>query len=308
MPTGSTRAVQGDLGFAAVKVTQVTPAKVATLESARAKIEADLKQKAARDKAYALSQKFDDARTGGSNLQDAAAKAGVAVQTVGPFAATGQDLTGKPIPDLNDRMIKSAFAKHVGDDADLEDAGSGEYYAIKVDRVTPPALPTLAEARPALTKAYEGQIYMAALKAKADALVARIKGGAPIDQVAASVNSHVVKQAGMQRIQAQKYQALGQSFLQGVFGVKPGDAFAAGGTTGVYIVRLDAIRPGDPTQVAQVTNAIRGKIGEAYLGDLMESAKAAARRQIKPQINVALARQAIGVDPTTGPKAAGAAK
>jgi peptidyl-prolyl cis-trans isomerase D len=309
LPAGATKGpVQGDLGLAAIQVTKVTPAKVATLESAKPKIEADLKQKAARDKAYQLSQAFDDARNGGANFQAAAAKAGVPVQTVGPFAATGQDLQGKPIPDLTDRMIKSAFAKRVGDDADLEDAGAGEYYALKVDKIVPPSLPTLAEIRPQLTKAYQTQLYMQALKAKADALVAKIKAGTPIDQVAASVGAHVVKQPGMQRIQAAKYQAMGQTFVQDVFGVKPGDAFAAGGTTGVYIARLDAVRPGDATQMAQVTNAIRGRMGEAYLADVLESAKAAARKEIKPQINVALARQAIGVDPTAGPKAPAAAK
>ena len=62
LPAGATKGpVQGDLGLAAVKVEKVTPAKAATLESARPKIEADLKQKAARDKAYQQSQAFDDA-------------------------------------------------------------------------------------------------------------------------------------------------------------------------------------------------------------------------------------------------------
>ena len=287
---------------------KVTPAKPATLESARPKIEADLRQKAARDKAYQLSQTFDDARTGGANLQAAAAKAGVPVETVGPFAANGQNAQGQPVAGLTDRMVKSAFAKHPGDDADLEDAGSGEYYAIKVMQVIPPALPTLAEARPALTNAYMSQQFFAALKAKADALVAQLKAGTPIEQVAATVGAHVVRQPGMQRIQAAKYQAMGQNFVQGVFAVKPGDAFAAGAPTGVYIAKLDAVRPGDPAQMAQVTNAIRGKMGENYLQDVLASAKAAARREIKPQINVSLARQAVGVDPTAGPKAAPQAK
>ncbi len=309
LPAGQAKGpVQGDLGVAAIKVVKITPAKPATLESARPKIEADLRQKAARDKAYQLSQTFDDARTGGANLQDAAAKAGVPVETVGPFMATGKDPQGQPVAGLTDRMVKSAFAKHVGDDADLEDAGSGEYYAIKVLKVMPPALPTLAEARPALTNAYVSQQFFAALRAKANALVAQLKAGTPIDQVAATVGGHVVRQAGMQRIQAAKYQAMGQNFVEAVFAVKPGDAFAAGAQNGVYIAKVDAVRPGDPTQMAQVTNAIRGKMGESYLQDVLASAKAAARREIKPQINVALARQAIGVDPTAGPKAAAPAK
>ena len=309
LPSGQAKGpVQGDLGQAAIKVVKVTPSKPATLESARPKIEADLKQKAARDKAYQLSQTFDDARTGGANLADAAAKAGVAVETVGPFAASGQDPQGKPVTGLSERMVKSAFAKHVGDDADLEDAGSGEYYALKVVRILPPALPTLAEARPALTKAYVGQLYLDALRTKANDLVAQIKGGKPIAEVAAAVGARVVQQPGMQRVQAAKYQAMGQNFVQAVFLVKQGDAFAAGAPNGVYIARLDAVRPGDATRMAQVTNAIRARMGESYLQDVLASAKAAARREIKPQVNVALARQAIGVDPTAGPKVPAPAK
>ncbi len=299
---------QGDLGLAALKVVKINPAKPATLESAKPKIVADLKEKAARDKAYQMSQTFDDARTGGANLAAAAAKAGVPVLTVGPFAASGVDAQGKPVDGLTDKMVKSAFAKRVTDDADLEDAGAGEYYAIKVQKVTPPALPNLEAMRPQLTKAYLTQGFLTALKAKADDLLTKMRGGATIDKVAATVGGHVVHQAGLQRIKARNYQAMGQSFLQDVFGVKPGEVFAAGAPNGVYIAKLDAVRAGDPTATAQVINAIRGKISENYLDDVLASAKIAAKREIKPQINVTLARQAIGVDPTIAPKGGRGAK
>ena len=309
MTAGQARGpVQGDLGLAAVMVSKVNLAKPATLATSRAKIEADLRQKAAKDQAYKLSQVFDDARTGGANLAAAAAKAGVPVVSVGPIAATGQDVQGKPVEGLSDRIVKSAFAKRPSDDADLEDAGQGEYYALKIDKVAPPALPSIAEARPQLTKAYVTQLYLQALKAKADGLLAAMRGGATLDQVAAGVGGRVQHMAGMQRIQAQKYAALGQTFVESVFGVKAGQPFAAGAPNGVYIARLDAVRPGDSATMGQVTNAIRGRLGQAYLGDVLESAKVAARAEIKPSVNVTVARQIIGVDPTVAPKGAGGGK
>ncbi len=306
LPAGSVQGpIQGDLGAAVIKVVSVTPPKPVTLETTRAKITDDLRQKAARDKAYKQSQAFDDARTGGANIQAAATKAGAQVQSIGPFTADGRDANGKPIAGLDPKIVKEAFARRPGDDADLEDLGQGEYYALKVDKIAPPALPRIEDARPQLTAAYLQLTFLDALRAKANALVARLKAGESIATVASSVGGHVTNQTGMRRVDAAKYQALGSQFLQAAFGVRPGDAFAAAGPTGVYIAKLDAIRPGDPRQVADVTNAFRDRIGEGYLNDVLAASKAAAAAQVKPQINRQLALQAIGVDPTQVAKAKG---
>lgn len=303
LKAGETRGpLQGDLGLAAVRVFKVTPAKIVTLADARPKIEADLKQKAARNRAYEMSQVYDDAKSGGASLADAAAKAGAAPVIIGPFAAGGQDLHGQPIAGLDEKIIKSAFAKHVGEDADLEDAGSGEYFALKVNQVTPPALPALQEARPQLAKAYQTQLFMQALRSKADGLLAELRAGMTIEKAAASVGATVVRQAGLQRIAAARYQALGRGFLEAIFAAKPGNAFAAGAPNGVYIAKLEAVRAGDPTAMANVVNAIRGRLGEGYLAELTAAAKSAAQAEVKAQINLPLARQAIGVDPALAPK------
>ena len=310
MTAGESRGpVEGDLGLAVLKVVKITPGKPSTLETARGKIEADLKQKAARDKAYKMSQDFDDARTGGANLQAAAAKAGASVETIGPFTADGKDLQGKAIPNLPEKMVKSAFAKRPGEEPDLEDAGSGEYYALKVDKVSPAAVPSLAEAKPQLTAAYLQSAFMDSLRAKADGLVDQLKAGKPISEVAASVGSHPQTLIGLRRIDAAKYQSLGQSFLQGVFGVKPGTAFPVGAPNGVHIAKVDQARPGNLRAVADLDNGIRGRIGQAYATDLLAAVKAAAQREEKAQVNLNLARQAIGVDPgAVGARGGGSAK
>ena len=146
--------IQGDLGVAVVKVISVTPGKVATLESARPAIEAELRTKAAQSRAYELSQKFDDARQGGAGVIDAARKAGVTLLTIGPVTADGLDGDNKPNSELTPQILKSAFARAQGEDGDLEDAGPGEYFAIHVDKVIAPSLPPLDEKRPLLTQAY----------------------------------------------------------------------------------------------------------------------------------------------------------
>jgi peptidyl-prolyl cis-trans isomerase D len=291
--------VQGDLGLAAIKVAKITPGKTATLDSARAQIEADLRLKAAQAKAYQLSQAFDDARQGGAGVADAARKAGVPTISVGPVTAQGADVDGKPNPLITDKIAKTAFAMRAGEDSDIQDAGAGDYYALKVDRVLPPALPSLDEVRAPLTQAYAREQLSQALRAKADALMALVRQGKSLDEVAAGVGAHVTREAGMQLIQMQKYQALGQPFVAAIFGHKPGDVFDAGGKDGVFIARLDAVRPGDVTETARLVESLRSRASQEYLQSLVAAAKTAAAQQIKPVINLKLARTTMGVDPAT---------
>ncbi|MEO8811934.1 MAG: SurA N-terminal domain-containing protein [Caulobacteraceae bacterium] len=289
--------VQGDLGMAVLEVIKVTPGVEATLENSSAKIEADLRAKAAADKAYDLSQKFDDARQAGSSVADAARKVGVVPVTVGPLTADGRDAQGKPDPAASDKIVKSAFAHAAGEETDIEDTGAGEYFALRVEKVIPPSLPALDEVRPQLTRAYMTQAFLTALKARAEGLMGEMRKGETIAQAAAKVGAHVTRQAGMQRIAAQQYKAMGRDFLEGVFTSKPGEVFAATAANGVFVAKLDAVRPPDPLAAARVIETIRGRLGESYVGDVMNAVKTASRQAIKVTVNLNVARQAIGVDP-----------
>jgi len=201
------------------------------------------------------------------------------------------------------------FALRAGEDSDIQDAGPGEYYAFKVDKVIPPSVPSLDEIRPLLTQAYMREQLTNALRAKADALITQIKQGKSMDAVAVTVGATATHQQGLQLIKAQQYQALGREFLTQVFGQKPGALFAAGAPNGVFIVRLDAIRPGDPAQTAQFLAAIQPRASQDYLRDLIATTKAAAEKSVKVNANLPLAQKALGIDPATlgktGTKGAG---
>ena len=304
--------VQGDLGLAALKVVKVTPGAAATLASAMPRVEAEVRTRQAKDLAYRSSQKFDDARQAGATIVAAAQKAGVPAVSVGPITANGLGLDGKPNPLVTDKILQSAFAAAAGEDVDIEDAGPGEYFALHVDRGIPPALPALEQKRVELTQAYMRERFLEALKARADTLMDAMRKGGSIEQAAAQVGGHVTHQVAMERIQAQQYKALGRDFLQGIFQAAPGDVFAAPAPDGVFIAKLEAVRPGDVTAMARAVQAIEGRASEEYLRDLSEAAKAAAQLKVQTTINLRLARQALNLDAATlaklGAKPGGAAK
>ena len=170
-----------------------------------------------------------------------------------------------------------------GEDSDIQDAGPGEYYALKVDKVIAPAVPPLDEIRPLLTQAYMREQLVKALHAKADVLMGQIRQGKPMDEVAASVGATVTRLQNAQLIKAQQYQSLGREFLSQIFSQKAGQVFAAGAPNGAFIAKLDAARPGDVTATAQFLESIRSRASQDYLRDLLTSTKVAAAKAVKRQ-------------------------
>jgi peptidyl-prolyl cis-trans isomerase D len=295
--------VQGDFKTVVLKVVKVTPAQAPDLAAAHAQIEADLRQSEAVDKVYDLSQKFDDLRQGGASIADAAAKLGLKAVSVGPVPANGKNpLTGQVDPLLSQKLLASAFQLQQGGDSDVEqDADKGEYFAVHVDQVIAPNLPSLDEPgiRPMLTQAYMQQSIIGALQKKSDDAQAALKKGATMEAVAASYGAKVAHQVGLQRAAAQQYeQTYGQAFLASVFGAKAGQVFGVGSDPlkGLVVGRLDAVRPADPKQVAQVLDLVRQRGNQAYLEALQEAVRQAAVRMIKPHTDLTLARNAMGVD------------
>ncbi len=292
--------ITGDLGVAVVKVTKITPGAVATLDSVRPQIEAEVRSQTAQAKAYEQTQTYQDARDAGADLISAASKAGALVITTAPVTAQGTDQMGQPFAGLTPDIIKTAFDLSQGGESELVEAGKGEYYAVKVERIVPAALPPLAEVKPQLTAVWFGQEMAKRMKAKADELAARVKKGESLEAVATAAQSNVQKiPGGLTRQNAQQHVALGQDFLGAAFTAKPGAVFTArAGQQGqAYVVaKLDAVRAAPTANVAQIAVLAQGQAANGLMRDLAEATRVVARTQMKAKSNLTLARQAIGVD------------
>ena len=294
--------INGDLGVSVVKLVKINPATLPSLESQRPAIEAELKAQAAQAKAYEQTQTYQDAHDGGANLIDAATKAGALVLTTSPIAANGADQNGQPVPGLTPDALKAAFELPAGGESELIEAGKGEYFAVRVEKVIPSAMPPLAEIRAPLAQQWMLDQLLARMKVKADELTARVKKGESLEAVAASAQTQVQRVPNISRQNARQFQGLGRDLLLAAFGAKPGAPFVARGPQGGYLVAVvEKVHPGSPEQMAQITEAARPQTSQGLFRDLGMAAQEAARTQLKTKVNLTLARQAIGVDTSTLP-------
>jgi peptidyl-prolyl cis-trans isomerase D len=284
--------IQGQLGWAVVKVLKVTPGHAVTFDEAKAQIEQEVKTEAAADKATDLAQKYEDAHEKGSTLGEAAKKIGVTSADVGPVTAGGMDGDGKPVAGLTPRLLKEAFALPQGGETDAVQETKGEYFAVRVDKVIPPALPTLDKVRPRLTQFFLQREMSKRLDAKLNELSGRVRKGETLDAVAQSVGSAVTHLA-ITRTQAQQSKNLQPQQVSQIFNAKVGDVI----TTGAVVARVDSITPTSANVIAATLRGGQVNLSRGVFDEIQQESRAWAKAQVKPKINVTMARQAIGVQP-----------
>jgi len=290
--------IQGDLGLAVVKVLAVTPGHAVTLEDIRPQLEAEVRKDAAAEKVYELTQAYDDAHSGGASLAESAQKAGVPAVTLGPVGKDGRGAKGEPVPGVSQKLLDAAFALPQGGESEVEEAGAGEYFAVRVDRVIPAAMPPLAEIKPLLTRVWMQQEMVRRLQARADELAARVTKGETLEAVASSAGAKVARVVGLDRQSVGQSQSLSRDALGKVFSVKTGEVFTAQDTSfGIIVAKLEGVRAPSGPNLARLTEDTRPQMTRSLFTELGESAQKAARAQVKVIIDPARARSALGLEP-----------
>lgn len=298
MAQGEVRIVQGDLGVAVLRVTGITPGRNVTLDEIRPMLEAEARKTAAAEKVYALSQAYDDAHAGGATLNEAAAKAGVTVTTVGPVAEQGFDPTGRPVPGLSPRLIETAFRLPQGGESQIEEEAQGESFVVRVDRIIPRALPPLDEVRQPLARAWMNQEMAKRVRAKGESLAEQVRKGQDITAVAASIGARPARLAGLTRQGAGQGGPLSQEGFGAAFQATKGGVFVAANPAAfaVTVGRVETITPPAVADNARSVEDVRPQLGMAIFEELGAELPRYARSVLKVETSLELARQALGVE------------
>ncbi len=284
--------VQGDFGLAVLKVSKVTPGHQATLEESRARIEQEVKAATALAAITKQVQAYENARSSGSNLPDAAKASGAVVTTLPPITAQAQTLQRQKVG-IPPKLLQAGFALQAGQDSDIVDLGQGEYAALRLEKVIAPSPPPLDEVRPLLTRFMMQQDLLKRLQAKADGIAAAVSKGQALEAAAAA------NQAGVQHGDDVLRDAAGKTYsnelLAHLFLAKPGDVVTGPDLKiGVVVAKLQAVIPATAQSAAQAAADQRQAATQGMVQDFAAAVRNGARDIIKPKVNYAKARQAIG--------------
>lgn len=295
--------VQARVGFVVARVTGVTPGQAVTLPEVRDQVIQELRQEDARAAVFERVEAYDKARQEGKSLEAAVAEVGARTLQIPLVTREGrsQEQPGFTAPP---QLLDAMWSLGANAVSEVVEAGGGQYFVVRVDRIVPPALPSLSEpgVRAQVAAAWTARENARLLNTRVEALASRIRRGEDLAAVAASVGANVTTATGVSR----QDQARGQGVLAGLFTAGRNEVFSQQQSEDSFVIgRTDRITPPNPTLAARMAEQFRARMAPDSLSALGETAVVAAAERVGAEYDEAEARRALGLE--TAPAAAPAA-
>jgi peptidyl-prolyl cis-trans isomerase D len=191
--------IKGRFGTVIVTVTKIEPEQTKSLADVTAQIRNDIAAERAKSQVQALHDQIEDARAGGSTLEEAAKKANLQVVNY-EIDRSGRDPSGKPVSNLPHAadVIAAAFTSDVGVENDPV-AADGGYIWYDVTAITPAHDRTLDEVKSEVEARWREDEIATRLKAKATDFLDKLKNGNSFDDLAKAENLKVETADNLQR-------------------------------------------------------------------------------------------------------------
>ncbi|HVW73197.1 MAG TPA: SurA N-terminal domain-containing protein [Rhizomicrobium sp.] len=254
-------------GYVLARVTKITPGSNKTLADVKDDIKKTLTTELAANKLVDAVNAYTDARSSGSEMKEAAAKAGMKVVHLAGVDASGMkpDGTKADVP-ADPEFLPALFKTEMGEDSDPVPTKSGSYFVVHVNGITPPKLKTLDQVRAQAIVDWTNEQRGRALAAKALALTDQAEKDKSLDNVAKQMKVMVQHSPALTR--ETNDTMFSAAFVQRVFAAQPGAVVSgAQGTSGNYILarvtgiahpRLDPRDPGFQGGAARLSQAVAG--------------------------------------------------
>ncbi len=172
--------VETDFGLHLIKVYGKVPAGTQTMAQARAAIIKKVKERKAEDLVFDASAEDAAAIADGAKLDTIAAERGLRIEETTPFAK-GDIVAGiGQAPEFVNAAVSLA---RVGDSSDNIKVGDS-YYIIELAERRESYIPGLPEVRDAVEELYRNELATEAARAEADKLLASLREGRSLEEVA----------------------------------------------------------------------------------------------------------------------------
>jgi peptidyl-prolyl cis-trans isomerase D len=270
--------IKGRFGTVLVKVDKIEPGSEKSFDSVKAEIKHALAVSAARDKIGGLRDKIEDERAAGSTLGEAGKKLGLKVREIEAVDRAGNGPDGKKIADLPKRpdAVAAAFNTDVGVDNDALQLPDGGYLYYNVSGITPSHDRKLSEVKAKVERDWRNDQIAKKLKAKTDAMVAKLKGGAKLADLASADGLKVQKASDLQRGKPAGF--VPTPLVNAAFATPKGKPGSVEGkklteryvfeVTGVTEPKLDAQSTEGKAIATTLQNSVAEDISSEYLGHL----------------------------------------
>jgi peptidyl-prolyl cis-trans isomerase D len=193
--------VQGRFGTVIATVNKIEPATTRPYDEVSAAIKKTIAETRARSEIGALRDKIEDERAAGSTLAETAKKLNLTSRTIDAIDRSGRDPSGTPVADLPKGVdvVSAAFSADIGVETDALQLQNGGLVWVDITGITPSHDRTLDEVKDQVETRWHDDEVAKRLKAKADDMIAKLKAGGTLVQLATDNGATVATAAGLQR-------------------------------------------------------------------------------------------------------------
>lgn len=301
MKAGEIKPIKGSLGIAVVAMTEMYPGTTPTFEQVRPKLVEEYRLSKAKSKMTEVSEAWQDGVEKGEKFDALAARLGMKVYDLPPFAADGST----PNPQLNMQqypdILRVAYSTAEGASSDVESQGQGQFFALTVVKIKPAGKVPFDTVKGQLVSMLTQRKAAEAVKAKAEAAQGRINAGEPIEKVAADMGLKVQSLSHVDRINGPKQ--LPPVMVGYVFDTPVGKAFSVSPDNMQYMVgKTTAIHTGTADTANVYATMMSQGMSQRVASDIFEEATTSARTSTKLKTYPKTAAGALGVKVADEPK------
>jgi peptidyl-prolyl cis-trans isomerase D len=297
-PDEVSQPVKGEFGTVLLQVGKVEAGTQQTYEQVAPQIKRELAEAKARTTVGNLRDKIEDERAGGATLAETAKKLNLKAITIDAVDRSGRAPDGKLVAALpkTPDVAAAAFASDIGVDNDaLQLPGGYLYY--DVTGITPSRERTLAEVKDQVATRWRDDEIAKRLKAKTDAMIAKLKAGAPLTEIATDSGTNIQTAVDLQRGKPRGF--VPARLVEAVFQTAKGVAAATDGdqdTTRYVFVVTDVTDPPYDANLPQAKQ-VAAQLQNSYADDIVGEYLARLETDIGVSINQTALNQVVGGAP-----------
>jgi peptidyl-prolyl cis-trans isomerase D len=275
--------IKSPVGWHILRVSKIEPASTPSFEEAKPKIEAALALQAATDRLDKIANQADDALAGGASLTEVAKKFGLNTAEV-TTDESGHAPDGKQIklPFASEPILKTAFSTDQGGTSRVTDTDDGAIYAVKVDKVTPPAVRPLADVKDKAIQAWQEEQQRETVKAQAEALAAAAKADGSLAKAAGDKKLTLLAAVALSR-RPTPGDKVPPALAAKLFAAKEGDIVTIAEPTAAFTAQLKEVQSPKTVPDAAAT-LLSEQLAREQQGDIVGSYTDALKKRFPVEI------------------------
>lgn len=195
MAEGEIAAVRGTFGWSAVRIEGAIDAVVPTFEDALPELRDEAARAQATNDMYDAMAAFEQERSNGASLEDAAMHSGTPLEAFVPLDQYARTQDGgidfARYQELAPDILRIAFDQFAGFAIDLQQVNETDWFTLRVDEIIPSHARELSEVRDQATEIWRAAETDTQLQRRAESALAQILAGDDMELVALTAGGRI---------------------------------------------------------------------------------------------------------------------